>query len=294
MADEQSSYIPGLIFSSVAALATRAVTHPLDTIKVLIQSDSLILRTQSFRSLYRGLPVSAFFSIPALSLYLHAYDSCKTELGDLMGDGGSDSVYVHGSSAVVAEGLSAVFWTPMEVLKNRQQVSSRNLQQESNIFRMVKEVYHGEGIRGFFKGYLLNLAVFVPYTVTYFVTYEQLKLVASGRTRLPFSTAQEPESETVELNFASYAASSAAAGAVAGAISNVLDVVKTRVQISRVDGVSATSVIRNIYATEGLAGFARGMTARIIWITPSVVISMSVYEVLKDWWRNREQSQNGI
>ena len=77
-----------------------------------------VLKTQSIRSLYRGLGVATFFSVPALSFYLHTYDQCKEHLGSLIsplasGKDGRDLFGVHALSAASAEALSGVFWTPM-------------------------------------------------------------------------------------------------------------------------------------------------------------------------------------
>jgi hypothetical protein len=32
-----------------------------------------------------------------------------------------------------------------------------------------------------------------------------------------------------------------------------------------------------------LSTFTKGLAARVLWVTPSVMISMSVFERLKDW-----------
>ncbi|TPX43763.1 hypothetical protein SeMB42_g04598 [Synchytrium endobioticum] len=159
----------------------------------------------------------------------------------------------------------------MEVLKNTLQAAPARARPST--LALAAHIYRREGIRGFFRGYVLSLAVFVPYSVIYYVAYEQLKRGCAP----------------AELGFATYAACAGVAGAVAGAASNGLDVVKTRVQVGA-GRVRAGDVMRDIYRREGAMGFARGAGHRVAWITPSVVLSMSIYEVLKDSWKHDQEA----
>ena len=282
-----------IICASISALAARLSTHPLDTIKIRIQSikgHSSIYDTfqsiwtqQGPRGLYRGLPVALVFSVPALSAYLFLYDQTKARLsGSLLGN--SDSAAVHATSALIAECVSGLFWTPMEVIKNRQQSGSN-----SRVFGLMKEIYRTNGPVGFFRGYYLGLGVFVPYTVchqpryafsfvqmVYFITYEKLKNAASRWMSLQKS---EAEMETEPLPFGAYLLCSSTSGALAAGVSNIFDGVKTRIQIG---GDRPWTLIKDMWKTEGgMKAFTKGMGARILWITPSVTISMTFYETLK-------------
>ncbi|KAJ3091070.1 hypothetical protein HK102_001796 [Quaeritorhiza haematococci] len=388
-------YVYSTLFSSIAAFITRCTTHPLDTLKTRIQYSSAspashetipsqgalrstlktTLQTEGVRALYRGLPVALVFSVPGLGFYLASYDYFKAQLAgsrvlEGLGVGGVDSVVVHGLAGACAEGISGAFWTPMEVLKNKLQVAVTN---NTTTFQLAKSIYRNEGLRGFFRGYWLSLGVFIPYTVVYFVTYEQLKLRAAewvgsstesfesqslrpssssipiqatnNQQQTQYETSMESPSpnsgviprmsplssilppynaprpsesiqndssfpvddefiveeaqkaQSQQLPFYAYLLCSATSGALAGAISNVMDVVKTRVQVA--GGVengstgsnnsNALKTILHMWRREGgWRAFTKGMGARILWVTPSVTLSMSVYETLKDW-RDRSQ-----
>ncbi|KAI9097175.1 mitochondrial carrier domain-containing protein [Phlyctochytrium arcticum] len=282
-----------IAFSSCAAIAARLIAHPLDTIKTRIQYNSAttnspwqsLFRTESVRALYRGLPVALLFSVPALSVYLGTYDHAKVVLSRWGVLGNSEAIPVHVVASSLAEILSASLWTPMEVLKNRLQVrqkSSASLAEGGQTRRIVQSIYQAEGIRGFFKGYWLALAVFVPYTVTYFVTYEQLKRQA-GKMLGRHSKSTIGSTQAEHLPLATYLVCSASAGALAGAVSNATDIVKTRVQAGK-GRQGAMSVISQMWKNEGKwRAFGRGLGARVLWVAPTVTISMSVYEILKDW-----------
>ena len=105
----------------------------------------------------------------------------------------------------------------------------------------------------------------------YFVVYEKCKIWGKNRGTLTSD------------NYLIY---SAIACSIAGSISNVLDIVKTRWQISfsKEGNVKAPSeIMKNMYRNEGgLRAFTKGMGARVLWMVPSSSISMTIYEVLKN------------
>jgi hypothetical protein len=251
-----------LAFSSISSLIARTTFYPLDTIKTRIQHAKAYKPTtwNPFK-LYQGLGVTLLFSVPASAVYLTTYDTVK-EYRD-----NSDSFITHTVAAISAEGIAGILFTPMEVLKQKLQV----LEAKKDTMSMLRDTYNKFGIRGFYKGYFLGQAVFIPYTITYFVTYEQLKL--------KWKSSFDPSTQTLPIGM--YVTCSSIAGALAGAISNPLDVIKTRVQIA--SNKDTKQVIQQLYRENGIHGFAKGMGARIFWIAPSMSLSITIFELLKDW-----------
>ncbi|KAG0191606.1 hypothetical protein DFQ28_011445 [Apophysomyces sp. BC1034] len=222
----------------------------------------------SLASLYRGLPVTLVFSVPALSVYLSCYETTKTWLG------GNhvlhrDSMFNHLLSGCMAEVAAGTLFTPMEVMKNRLQV----LQHEKNPSSLSKQwlfrsIWREEGLRGFFRGYGMGLVVFVPHTMAYFAVYEQLKK-RLGQTPSPIT----------------YAASASGAGIVAIVLSTPLDVIKTRWQVSATEPAfrkGPLTIAHQMWANEGgPRAFSRGLVARIAWGIPTTALSMTIFELLK-------------
>ncbi|KAI1318555.1 hypothetical protein EDD11_006245 [Mortierella claussenii] len=358
--------------SSVAAFASRLCTHPLDTLKTRVQvSNTPLPLLPTFASLvkngglYRGLPIALTLSVPGLSVYLTAYDLSKGSFSRYFPHLGADSVVNHMASAVVAEVSSGLFWTPMEVLKSKQQVENMSLSKTTvsalpskassipttslsktssplacsasttasstprlgsiaisasssssfstttttamskstptlastptpppncqptpiSTFELAKRIYRQEGLLGFYRGYFITLGVFVPYSMIYFATYEQLKEMAWHDQHL-FGSAVQPSKQREEaLPFLTIVACAAVAAGIAGGISNIVDVVKTRWQISVLatteENSSTGKIIQHMFRQGGLSSFTRGMGARILWMIPSVTISMSTFEWLK-------------
>ncbi|KAL1921501.1 uncharacterized protein VTP21DRAFT_11217 [Calcarisporiella thermophila] len=322
--------------SSCAAVVARVLTHPLDTLKTRLQiSDqpqtsilqfALRLSREDprhpWRPFYRGLPVAVAFGVPALSIYLATYDQAKSFLPQVGGEGlERETVVNHLLAGACAECVSGLVWTPMEVMKNRLQAggdarAGEELTRESTR-RLAGEIWQKEGVRGFFRGYWLSLAVFVPYTMLYFALYEELKRVArlhyASPAPAPAPTALPDEAQA--LPFHMYLACSAVSCAFASSVSNVLDVVKTRWQVMTSSHTSSYSplplelhstpdsgsppatpsghgrpeegrtvreVVVRMWRQEGWRGFTRGMLVRALWMVPSVTVSMTCFEMLKN------------
>eukprot|EP00842_Homolaphlyctis_polyrhiza_P003131 jgi/Hompol1/3819/HPOL_003365-RA len=266
-----------------------------------------------FRGLFRGLGITLALSVPGTAVYLAAYDELKRVLSISLATSQS-SLLVHALAGAGAEAVSGLFWTPMEVLKTRLQTNvavasatatatasatasaSATATTAASTSELIVDIYRSHGIAGFYRGYLLSQAVFIPYTVVYFITYERLKLAwirAFNPSPPPSLSSSSSENATnQDLPFRGYLICASLSGAFAGAVSNVLDVVKTRVQVST--DRPAISIIRDMWVNEGgPMAFTKGMLARIAWVTPSMAISVTVYEILKSMRNARTSSQAG-
>ncbi|KAF9211006.1 hypothetical protein BGZ59_008648 [Podila verticillata] len=289
--------------SSAAALCSRLCTHPLDTVKTRVQVANTpqhlfptflhLLRTGG---LYRGLPIALTLSVPGLSVYLTTYDVAKNALSKQFPGHLQDSVANHMLSAGVAEVCSGLFWTPMEVLKQKQQIETGSRMTSSTLpapaqlqqsvrtktLDLAKMIYRQEGLAGFYRGYFITLGVFVPYSMLYFASYEQLKQMAWARKQ---RTGAPDIQEHEMLSFLTIVGCAAVACGFAAGVSNIVDVVKTRWQTSILTKNTELSSTRKIaeamFQQGGLASFTRGMGARILWMVPSVAISMSTFEWFK-------------
>jgi solute carrier family 25 iron transporter 28/37 len=218
-------------------------------------------------SLYRGLPITLLFSVPALSVYLSCYEATKQIL-DQKYDVDRDSVISHLTSGCAAEVAAGLLFTPMEVLKNRLQTQHRGATS-----LLIIHILKREGIKGFYKGYWMGLVVFVPHSMAYFVTYEKMKqwLIKDEKSK----------------KFQLYMVCSSIAGITSIMLSTPLDIIKTRWQISAADQGAQfrqgpLGIAKQMWQKEGKIAFTRGLWARIAWGIPTTAISMTVFELLKD------------
>lgn len=201
--------LSNLLASSTAALASRLCTHPLDTVKTRIQVSNSphqgliptfveLVRT---RAVYRGLPIALALSVPGLSVYLTTYDLAKDRLSRQFDGFGTDTVQNHMMSGMIAEVFSGLFWTPMEILKSKQQVENMSsgmysstaatgatgksassptasnvspstlpsasssttsmIPKYTSTANLARQIYQHEGFLGFYRGYFITLGVFV-------------------------------------------------------------------------------------------------------------------------------------
>lgn len=95
--------------------------------------------------------------------------------------------------------------------------------------------------------------------------------------------------ETVAVPLPSYAfpICGAFSGCLAAAATAPLDLVKTRLQTQGTSGqyTGALDCARKIIQREGAASMMRGLGARCLWLSPNIALTMSVYEVIKEYFR---------
>ncbi|ORY82546.1 hypothetical protein BCR37DRAFT_402643 [Protomyces lactucae-debilis] len=276
-----------LAASVTASVSSRLVVFPLDTIAIqrqtamrrpLFPADQTLLR--SFRNLYRGLSVSLILTTPAVALYLCTYRQLKQMLIPTLGEGNMNYIV----SGTGAEIVSSFLWTPLEVLKARLQISGAPVaglaSSNTTLMGQLRLIARDEGMRGFYRGYLVGLGIFIPYNAVYWVVYENSKRLA--RRSMYF---QEP--------FAQAALASGVATSVSTLLAHPLDLIKTRYQVSMSDAVQQTAtqqqtrksdrlgvrqVLRNVMQESGWRGLYAGLGPRLFCSIPSSVLSMSVFE----------------
>lgn len=283
-----------LLASALSGCVSRTFVHPLDTIRSrLMVSTSRqasftsvarnLVRADGFRGLYRGFGISVIMQAPAVATFLTTYDWSKARIAEETSLS-KQSPIVHLTSGLVAETVSAVFWVPMEVVKQRAQVRPGIMSAASST-SIARDLLAHEGPRALFKGYGLTVGVFGPYSMLYFMAYERFKSTAASYLHND-STAIE------KLPTATVAMCAASAGAIAAACTTPLDVIKTRIQTqgdvvvvksspASLKYQSTWHAARSIAFTEGASGLFRGISARVLWIMPSTAITMSIFEFLK-------------
>lgn len=252
-------------------MLTFSVTSLVDTIKTRLQTKhnqySPILQDdhkppsgffQTLYSLYRGIGITLLFSVPALTLYLTTYEWTKTWL--LL-----TPLLTHAIAGCFAELAAGIFFTPMEVIKSQLQIDRL---ETNTTWSLAAFIAKNEGFAGFYRGYWITIAVFLPHTVIYFVTYEQLKLLWTEQ----------------DQTFLVYFICSAIASALGIIASTPLDIIKTRWQVSTQDvsfQAGPIMIAKQMWTHEGKwRAFTQGMIVRIAWGIPTTTINMAVFEQL--------------
>lgn len=147
----------------VAAVASRLWTHPLDTLRI-----NRAISAAPPRSLYAGLPVALAFSVPGTTLFLLAYHWTSREVRRRLEQRsaiGVEAIAIapHLVGATVAEAAAGLFFVPMEVIKQRQQL------QLAGYSRGIAQAIASTPRRDLLRGYFPSLGAFVPFSGNMFL-----------------------------------------------------------------------------------------------------------------------------
>lgn len=232
------------------------------------------------RRYWSGLGASVALTTPAFTTYMVAYRQSKRELAPYLGGDSLANYIVSGTNAELA---SSFIWTPMEVIKGRMQIATAGEGGKApSTIGLVRRIYAAEGLRGFFRGYWLGIAVFVPHSVVWWSTYETSKTVLVRR--------NTKNGASAELTPGQIAAASVVGTVCAASAANFLDVVKTRQQLAVSDEIrhlrpddaqGVLQVARNLIREAGVVrAMVKGLHIRLMHALPSGVLSMVIVETL--------------
>jgi Mitochondrial carrier protein len=258
------------------------------------------------RSLYRGIGTVLLGGTPGTMIYLCSYEWTKDYFGRIQQQSfqtathsqngenqqNEPSLYIHLLAGMVAETLACLIYVPVDVLKERMQVSSAY----QNAYHGLQILTKNEGVIGLYRGYWATLASFGPFSALYFMSYEQCQ--RWERTRL-YGTGP-----IRDLPLLSVVACSCTAGAFASWITSPLDMAKLRLQVeertnsSTLSSSSSTATTKSITSmqtkqssmrkiliqvlqTDGITGLFRGAGARVLHFAPATTITISCYEMCR-------------
>ncbi|OBZ73770.1 putative mitochondrial carrier C8C9.12c [Grifola frondosa] len=244
-----------MVAGALAGITEHAVMFPVDSIKTRMQvfatspaavytgignAFTRISSTEGMRALWRGVSSVIMGAGPAHAVHFGAYEAVKELAG--------------GTSR--ATGISG--WRHVHKSEFRSAITC------------ARTVYRTEGVGAFYISYPTTLTMTVPFTAVQFTVYEQLK------TLLNPAGAYSPVTHMI---------SGGLSGAVAGAVTTPLDVAKTILQTR---GTSQDAEIRHcrglvdafriIWQRDGIRGFARGLTPRVLTFMPSNALCWLSYE----------------
>ncbi|KAG6629025.1 hypothetical protein CIPAW_14G054700 [Carya illinoinensis] len=234
-----------------------------------------ILKSEGPAGLYRGIAAMGLGAGPAHAVYFSVYEVSKK----FFSGGNPNNPTAHAVSGVCATVASDAVLTPMDMVKQRLQLSNNHY---AGVWDCVKRVLRDEGLGAFYASYRTTVLMNAPFTAVHFATYEAAKRAL---------TEISPESASDE-QWVAHATAGAVAGALAAAVTTPLDVVKTQLQCQGVCGCdryqrgSIRDVIRTIVGKDGYRGLLRGWLPRMLFHAPAAAICWSTYEASKTFFQN--------
>ncbi|KAK4305405.1 hypothetical protein Pmani_022695 [Petrolisthes manimaculis] len=274
-----------LVAGGVAGMVSRTCTAPLDRLKVFLQVHGgkqfkgwttcfqYMLREGGVRSLWRGNGVNVVKIAPESAIKFAAYEQGKRMV---MQFGGSKerelTIYERFVAGSFAGGISQTTIYPLEVLKTR--LALRKTGQYSSIADAAKKIYHQEGLRSFYRGYIPNLLGIIPYAGIDLAVYETLK-----------KTYMQHHNQHTNPSIFVITACGAFSSTCGQIASYPLALIRTRLQAQVITPgmvqehpMTMVGLFRHIIATEGAFGLYRGITPNFMKVAPAVSISYVVYE----------------
>lgn len=250
-----------LFAGGIAGTAGAVVTCPLEVVKTRLQSSS-----------------ASFISVPPRIVSDHVGKLSSSSSSAAAATGHNEPHHLRSNSAASEHHHHSRQRVCASTLLSRRRPSilaipqcglSTSVQSVS-IWQCLKHIVQTEGGRALFKGLGPNIVGVAPSRAIYFCAYSKAKNALNTVGIIPAN------SPLVHIMSAS------CAGFVSATLTNPIWFVKTRLQLDYNANAkqSVTECVRRIYATQGLTGFYKGITASYVGISETV-IHFVIYEALK-------------
>lgn len=221
------------------------------------------IKESGFLSLYRGLSVLVFFSIPKTGIRFFSKNWYEHHL---FTEKGRFSNSMSGMMAGITEAILVV--TPMETIKTKlihDRISGSN--KYRGLFHGISEIVREKGFSGIYKGLGPTVLRQGSNQGIRFLVYDDSK---------KFLVQHLPYTPAMFL-----------AGGIAGAASvmgnNPIDVVKTNMQgLDAAKFKGPFDCAAQIWRNEGIRGFYKGAIPRMTRVVLDVALTFTLYEHIKD------------
>ena len=266
----QISKSGSLISGGIAGCIARTFTSPLEVIKTLKQTTSSsksfsqcfknIYETEGIRGYFRGNGTYLIRTLPYSAIQFLTFEQTNNYLAN-NNINKNIRYLISGASAGFT---SLTFTYPLEVIRTRLTIQSRQNPEYTGITNAYTKIVQTEGIRGLFKGYTMSCMGFIPYLTINFYTFNYLK------------DHTNPTGNTL-INLAN----GSVAGTAAISITYPSDLIRRKLQVNKEQNIGIFKTIKNIYKINGIRGFYSGYFTGIAKVTPQSGITFMIYELCK-------------
>lgn len=274
---------------SLATLLADSLTHPVDCIKTIQQSDagmglslvaaaSYLWSSAGIVAFYQGFLTYGCTDAVGGAIKFTVFESWNRAIASSVGaDRRNESlrdrldtippVLIRAAGAAMALIASSVVTVPGEFVKQQLQVGHY-----SSLSEALQSVYLTSGLPGFFHGYDGVVYRDIPFTMLELGLYDAFKnMVRQTRS----STDPGPPAAWEDV------VAAAATGCVAAVVTTPLDTIKTKLMVDDYGGASFFDCFASTVEQHGVWSLFAGLLARIAWIGPSTAIYLPTYDLLK-------------
>ncbi|EAY15971.1 Mitochondrial carrier protein [Trichomonas vaginalis G3] len=265
------SFIAGFI----AGIAARTASCPLDTVKMLMQTNSHktsiletcreIIAKDGIKGFWRGNLVGVINAAPLQAIKYTVIDHLQIYLKREYNSTPAERALVGAVAGVISQGVCY----PFDLILTRTTV---NPDRYHNLFHATKTIILEDGITGLWSG--------VFPTIVGAIVYEGSQFVVQGGFK-QFYTQKEGRVATWRNLFIG-----ACSGAVSQTIAFPFDVMRRRMMIVDSEGKriynSYIGCFKSIWEKEGATGFFKGIHVNLFKILPNAAINYTVCEECKN------------
>jgi len=279
MSKKESPWYNGGIASICAVL----FTHPLDTIKVQLQTQQKaklgslgvaknIVATNGFIGLYSGISAAVLRQATYSTTRFAVYDAGKKYMAKKSPNNG-DMPFIQKILLAGGSGLIGSFvGSPADLVNVRMQNDNKlPMEQRRNYkhcFDALIRIVKSEGVTGMFKGTQMACARGMLVTIGHIAFYDEIKFQLIASTYF-------------KDNLTTHFTSSISAAVTATAITMPLDVLKTRLMNAKPGQYSGIVDCAKDIAKNGPSGFFKGFTPAFVRMAPHTVLLFVFLEQLK-------------
>ncbi|KAH7567756.1 hypothetical protein ACOSP7_010117 [Xanthoceras sorbifolium] len=182
-------------------------------------------------------------------------------------------------AGAIAAMVSRTFVAPLERLKLEYILRG----EQKNLFELVKQIATNQGLRGFWKGNLVNILRTAPFKAVNFYAYDTYR-----KQLLQFSGNEET------TNFERFIAG-AAAGITATTLCLPLDTIRTKIVAPGGEALGGViGAFRHMIQTEGFFSLYKGLLPSILSMAPSGAVFYGVYDILKSAYLHSPEGMKRI
>lgn len=283
--------IKDLTAGTIGGVAGIITGHPLDTIKVrlqtqvtpknvgvianMVQCSTRIFKHEGSRGFYKGMLSPIVSNAPINAVIFGAYGQVSRYLQDQSGLSYLRPIdhLIAGSFAGL---LQTVFSAPAELVKITLQVDSKAKKTSST--QCAKRLLKKYGLaRGLYRGWSITAVRDIPAIGIYFYSYDVIKSYMSGGLR------------SNETNF-TLLVSGGFAGSLSWLLLQPIDVVKTLKQsLHPEDNQAIASIVRKNFERDGPAFFMKGYAATLLRSFPVNAVTFLVYEKCMEYFGEKKE-----
>ncbi|XP_014776178.1 solute carrier family 25 member 16 isoform X1 [Octopus bimaculoides] len=287
------------VAGGIAGCCAKTTVAPLDRVKILLQAHNRhyrhlgvfsslqhVIHKEGFLGLYKGNGVQMLRIFPYSAIQFGAYEEFKKILKSVTN---CHTHIVKLTAGSLAGMVALVVTYPLDVVRSRLAFQVKGEHLYVGIVDTMKSIIHLEGgTTALYKGMVPSILGISPYAGLSFTCFEIMKNLCLDYFPDTLGRPCQKTTGGIILILPAKLLCGAWAGVIAQTTAYPLDVVRRRMQLSRMlpeshkydQGWLRTLLV--IYREDGVSnGLFRGLTVNYIRVIPTVAVSFATYETAK-------------